>query len=126
MSIKKVAYEWSILFYSIDKDGFYEDSDPEFADELKDLFCSFGQDIPFVKEKKFREVNLNTKFVNNKNAFGNLEIKVWKWSSVFDDYEPDYAQIENGTGKILPSDHYGWKIPKKYQAELNKYLKGSK
>ena len=126
MKQERRAYEWSILWYSMDREGNYEDSDPEFADELKYLFLPFGKDIPFIKEKKFTKVNLYTKFYNGKNAFGNLELKVWRWDKRVDDWEPDYAQIENGTGKILPSDHYGWKIPKKYQAELNKYLKGSK
>ena len=126
MEKKRRAYEWSILWYSMDKDGYYEDSDPEFSDELKDLFRPFGKDIPFIKEKKFTEVNLCTKFYNGKNAFGNLELKVWRWDSRIDDWDCDYAYIEDGTGKILPSDHYGWKVPKRYQVELNKYIKGVK
>ena len=122
---KRRAYEWSILWYSMDKDGNYEDSDPEFADELKYLLRKFGKDIPFVKEKKFTEVNLNEIFYNGKAACGNLDIKVWRWGKRTDDWDCDYAYIEDGTGKILPSDYYGWKVPKKYQAELDSFLKRS-
>ena len=126
MKQERRAYEWSILWYSMDKDGYYEDSDPEFADELKHLFNHFGKDIPFAKERKFTEVNLNEVFYNGKDAFGNLEIKVWRWNKRLDDWDCDYAYIEDGTGKILPSDYYGWKVPKKYQVELNRFLKRSK
>jgi len=120
------AYEWSILWYSMDKDGNYVDSDPEFADELKYLLRPFGKDIPFAKEKKFTEVNLNRKFADGEDAFGNLEIKVWRWNFRIGDMDCDYAYIEDGTGKILDSDYYGWKVPKKYQTELNRFLKGGK
>ena len=50
MQQKRRAYEWSIIWFSMDKDGNYEDSDPEFADKLKYLLRQFGKDIPFVKE----------------------------------------------------------------------------
>ena len=52
-------------------------------------------------------------------------MKVWRWNSRISDWDSDYAYIENQTGKILPSDSYGWKVPKKYQAELNRLLKRS-
>ena len=123
---KRRAYEWSILWYSMDKNGDYEDPDPEFADELKDLFRYFGENIPFAKEKRFTKVNLNEVLANGKDAFGNLEIKVWRWDSNLGEWDNDYAQIEDKTGKILPSDYYGWKVPKKYQQELNKFLQGGK
>jgi len=126
MGQERRAYEWSILWFSMDKDGECVDCDPEFADELKNLLCQFGKDIPFVKEKKFTEVNLNEVFNDGTDAFGNLEIKVWRWDSRIHDWDCDYAYIENGTGKILDSDHYGWKVPEKYQAELNRFLKGGK
>ena len=126
MKQERRAYEWSILWYSIDKDGNREDSDPQFADELKHLFNRFGKDIPFGKEGKFTKVDLNEVFYNGKDAYGDLEMKVWRWDSRHDDWDCDYAYIENGTGKILPSDHYGWKVPKKYQAELDRLLKRSK
>jgi hypothetical protein len=123
---KRRAYEWSILWYTMDRNGDYEDSDPEFADELKDLFGYFGENIPFAKEKRFTKVNLNEVLANGKNAFGNLEIKCWRWDSSLGEWDNDYAQIEDKTGKILPSDYYGWKVPKKYQLELNKFLQGGK
>jgi len=123
MKQERRAYEWSILWYSMDKDGHYENSDPEFADELKNLVRQFGKDVPFTKEKRFTKVNLNEVFADGKDAFGNLEIKVWRWNKRTDDWDCDYAYIEDGTGKILPSDYYGWKVPKKYQVELNRFLK---
>ena len=45
-------------------------------------------------------------------------MKLWRLDKN-GDWDNDYAQIEDGTGKILPSDYYGWKVPKKYQNELS-------
>ncbi|BCV02669.1 MAG: hypothetical protein CM15mV56_040 [uncultured marine virus] len=48
--------------------------------------------------------------------FGGLEMKVWRWSPRHDDWDCDYAQIEKGTGKILPSITMVGKYLKKYQS----------
>ena len=133
MKQERRAYEWSILSYTLNKNNEYGDDDPDFADEdlrdddphfadeLKYLFRWFGKDNPFIKEKRFTKVRFNDLLYNGKKVFGNLEMKLWRLDKN-GDWDNDYAQIEDGTGKILPSDYYGWKVPKKYQNELNKYL----
>ncbi|BCV02668.1 MAG: hypothetical protein CM15mV56_030 [uncultured marine virus] len=49
------------------KNGYYEDSDPEFADELNIYLTAF-KDFP-VKERKFTEVNLKRRFDFGKKCF---------------------------------------------------------
>ena len=124
MKQERRAYEWSIFYFTGGDAKHPENDDPQFHDELKHFFNYYGKDNPFVKEMKFREVKLPDESVDGEALYGNLEIKLWRLDKN-GDWDNDYAQIEDGTGKILPSDYYGWKVPKKYQNELNKYL-GSK
>ena len=116
---KRRAYEWSILYYY---EG-YDDADPIFNDSLKSLL---GGDFKhsFLKEKKFTSVSLGNE--NGKELFGDLEIKLWRWDSGLGEWDNDYSHIEDNTGKILLSDNNNWKVPKKYQQELNKFLQGGK
>ena len=121
MNKERRAYEWSILYYY---EG-YDDADPDFNDSLKNLL---GGDLshPFLKERKFTNVKQCIDTENGKQLFGDLEMKLWRWDSGLGEWDNDYAHIEDGTGKILPSDNNGWKVPKKYQAELDRFLKGGK
>jgi len=118
---KRRAYEWSILYYY---EG-YDDANPIFEDSLRRLLGG-GFNHPFLKERKFTNVKQGKDLEYGKQLFGDLEIKLWRWDSVLGEWDNDYAHIEDGTGKILPSDNNGWKVPKKYQQELNKFLQGGK
>ncbi len=51
MRQERRAYEWSILWYSMDKDGHYENSDPEFADDLRTYFASLVKRFRSQKKK---------------------------------------------------------------------------
>lgn len=118
MKQERRAYEWSILYYY---EG-YDDADPIFDDSLKSLL-SGDLKHPFLKQKKFTNVSLGNE--NGKELFGDLEIKLWRWDSGLGEWDNDYSHIEDNTGKILLSDNNSWKVPNKYQVELNRFLKRS-
>lgn len=118
MKQERRAYEWSMLYYH---EG-YDDADPVFAEGLRSLLGG-GVKHPFLKEKKFTNISLGNE--DGKELFGDLEIKLWRWDSGLGEWDTDYSKIEDGTGKILPSDYYGWKVPKRYQVELDRFLKRS-
>jgi hypothetical protein len=121
MKQERRAYEWSILYYY---EG-YDDADPIFEDSLRRLLGG-GVNHPFLKERKFTNVKQCKDPEYGKQLYGDLEIKLWRWDFGLGEWDNDYSKIEDGTGKILPSDYYDWKVPKKYQVELDRLLKRSK
>ena len=121
MKQERRAYEWSILYYY---EG-YDDEDPIFEDSLRRLLGG-GVNHPFLKERKFTNVKQCKDPEYGKQLYGDLEIKLWRWDFGLGEWDNDYSKIEDGTGKILPSDYYDWKVPKKYQVELDRLLKRSK
>lgn len=120
--MSKIKYEWSILYYLGKKDIAYN-ADPEFSDNLKGLTSDALDDM--LKTNTFTEARLNS--IDSEDydgdVYGDLEIKIWKF--INDEWDFDYSRVDNN-GKIQKSHWYSWKVPNKYQVELNKYLKGSK
>ena len=122
MEKKRRAYEWSILYYLGGK-NISRNADPEFSDNLKGLSVNALDDM--LKSSTFTEARLNSvdREDYDGDVYGDLEIKIWRL--VNDEWDFDYATISND-GIIQKSHWYNWKVPKRYQVELNKYIKGVK
>jgi hypothetical protein len=117
---KRVAYEWSVLSYVGGIENSY-DADPVFSDDLKSLGLETLN--RFVKSKTFTGAKLISKDSDNNNdVYGDLEIKIWKF--INDEWDFDYARVDDN-GTIQKSTWYNWKVPNKYQVELNQCIKRS-
>ena len=120
MDNKRVAYEWSVLSYVGGIENGY-DADPVFSDDLKSLGLETLNS--FVKSKTFTGAKLISKDSDNNNdVYGDLEIKIWKF--INDEWDFDYARVDDN-GVIQKSTWYNWKVPNKYQVELNQCIKRS-